>query len=117
MDEEKLGPLTNHYIKLGGNSMIVKAFKNGNFNVKAEELGANLLEDIMYSVELDFQIFGDEGCASNYDMYYPFYNSHTDLLYLILGADVEAYKQGRMVKLVGRELDEDERAELESEVF
>lgn len=87
--------------------MKIKAFKNGNFNVKADETGRELLYDLVNSIELDFTIVGDEGCASNYEMYYPLYNFHTGMLYLVLGQDCENYKQGKTVKIVGRELDED----------
>lgn len=92
--------------------MNIKSFKNGNFNVKAEEKGQELLHDLINSHKLDFTIAGDEGCASNYDMYYPLYNYYTGLLYLVLGKDCEDYKQGKTVKIVGRELDDDEKLEL-----
>ena len=96
--------------------MKIKAFKNGNFNVKSESLGdANLISDLCNSHELDFQIAGDEGCASNYDMYYPLYNHYTGLLYLVLGKDCQDYEQGKTVKLMGRLLTEDEEQELKDE--
>ena len=104
--------------------MIVKRFKNGNFNVKAEagELtgsgsylerdGLELIIDLCNSSELDFMPAGDEGCFGNFDMYYPLYNAYTDMLYLPTGSDCHKYRQGKAVKLYGRPLDQDEREEL-----
>lgn len=93
--------------------MKIVEFKNGNFNVKKENGDADLLQSLLYSAELDFQVAGDEGCASNYDMYYPLYNSYTDKLYLILGSEMASFEEGKTIKLVGRDLSEDERKELE----
>lgn len=95
--------------------MKITTFKNGNFNVKYDENSHDLLDDLVNSIELDFTIAGDEGCASNYDMYYPLYNSYTGLLYLPTGQDCQDYADGLTVKLVGRELDEDELQELKDE--
>ena len=95
--------------------MEIKSFKNGNFNIKSDETGRDLLDDLCNSHELDFQIAGDEGCASNYDMYYPLYNNYTGLLYLVLGKDCQDYKQGKTVKLMGRLLTDDEEQELKDE--
>ena len=104
--------------------MIIKRFKNGNFNVKAEadELtgsgsylerdGLELIIDLCNSAELDFVLAGDEGCAGNWDMYYPLYNAYTDMLYLPTGSDCIAYQEGKTVKLYGRPLDQDEREAL-----
>lgn len=96
--------------------MIIKAFKNGNFNVKSEGAhDSDLISDLCNAHELDFKIAGDEGCAGNYDMYYPLYNHYTDLLYLPTGKDCSDYLAGKTVKLVGRTLDNDEREALEGE--
>ena len=95
--------------------MIIKAFKNGNFNVKRPNLSEGLIYDLIHSHELDFQIAGDEGCASNYDMYYPLYNHYTGLLYLPTGQDCTDYLEGKTVKLVGRVLDEYELESLTEE--
>ena len=95
--------------------MKITAFKNGNFNVKFDEHSHDLLDDLCNSIELDFTIAGDEGCASNYDMYYPLYNHYTGLLYLVTGNQCNLYTAGRTVKLVGRELDADELEELKKE--
>lgn len=96
--------------------MKITAFKNGNFNVKSDSLeDLNLISDLCNDPALDFQIAGDEGAASNYDMYYPLYNHYTGLLYLPTGKDCHNYEQGKTVKLVGRELDEDEIQDLKDE--
>lgn len=95
--------------------MKITTFKNGNFNVKFDENSHDLLDDLCNDHTLDFQIAGDEGCASNYDMYYPLYNHYTGLLYLVLGKDCQDYADGLTVKLIGRKLEDYEREELESE--
>lgn len=95
--------------------MEIVKLENGNFKVSGEGLGYNLLDDLVNSHELDFTIAGDEGCASNYDMYYPLYNHYTGLLYLILGSELTAYEQGEWVLVEGRELDDNDREELERE--
>lgn len=104
--------------------MIIKKFKNGNFNVRADENelissgsylereGFELVIDLCNSIELDFTLAGDEGCFSNWDMYYPLYNAYTDMLYLVTGKDCYKYKQGKTVKLYGRVMDDEEREAL-----
>jgi hypothetical protein len=93
--------------------MKIVAFKNGNFNVKKEDGDFDLLESLIYSAELDFQVAGDEGCATNYDMYYPLYNAYTDKLYLVLGSEMASFEEGKTIKLIGHVLSEDERKEIE----
>lgn len=96
--------------------MKIRKYKNGNFAVKREPdydspldddfgRGLNLVFDLVNSAELDFELAGDEGCADNYDMYYPLYNAYTGLLYLILGADCARYASGEWVHIYGRKLD------------
>ena len=95
--------------------MIIKRFKNGNFNVKHEadyDYSNDLIEQLCNSIELDFMIAGDEGCFGNFDMYYPLYNAYIDRLYLITGSDCTLYQAGKTVKLYGRPLDQDEREAL-----
>lgn len=88
--------------------MNYKQFKNNNFNIKADEPNQNLLEDLCNCGSLDFAISGDEGCASNYEMYYPLINYNTVCEYLVTDTDIERYKQGYTVKLIARELTEEE---------
>lgn len=95
--------------------MKITAFKNGNFNVKRPELSEGLIYDLINDPSLDFTIAGNEGCAGNYDMYYPLYNHYTDMLYLPTGQDCMNYNSHKTVKLVGRPLTEDERKDLEDE--
>ena len=97
--------------------MIIKRFKNGNFNVKYEadyDYSNDLIEQLCNSADLDFTIAGDEGCAGNWDMYYPLYNAYTDMIYLPTGSDCHKYRQGKAVKLYGRPLDEDDREALDN---
>lgn len=94
--------------------MKITVFKNGNFNIKSEEKGEenNLLEDLINSIELDFELAGEEGNAGNYDVYYPLYNHNTGLMYLVYGAELDKYKEGQTIKLIGRELEPYEVTEL-----
>lgn len=91
--------------------MIIKKFKNGNFNVKHEpkyDNSDNLIEQLCNSSELDFMLAGEVGCLGNYSIYYPLYNAHTDLIYVVTGRDCYKYKQGKTVKLYGRVMDTEE---------
>lgn len=97
--------------------MKIKEFKNGNFNVKVDEIEPGFTPDLVFELcnshELDFVIAGDEGCVSNYDMYYPLYNHKTDMLYYPTGNDCQAYAEGKSVKLVGCPITDEERKDLE----
>ena len=92
--------------------MKIKKFKNGNFNIKADNKGAVLLHDLYDSASLDFAPAGDEQTASNYHMAYPMFSHFTGMLYLPTSIDCERYAQGKSVKLVGRPLTDEERTEL-----
>lgn len=92
--------------------MKVTKFKNGNFNVKADEENRELLEDLLNSIELDFTPSGDSGCASNYEMYHPLFNSNTLCEYLILDSDISHYKEGKTVKLIAQPLTDEEIKEI-----
>lgn len=97
--------------------MKIKRYKNGSFLVRREPdfdpplndpdfgNGLNLVFDLVNSAELDFCLAGDEGCAGNYEMYYPLYNAYTGLLYLVLSHDCDRYAQGKSVRLRGYPLD------------
>lgn len=74
----------------------------------SECLEGGLLWDLINSIELDFSIAGDEGCAGNFDMYYPLYNYYSGELFLVLGKDCADYLDGKPVELVGREPDKDD---------
>lgn len=98
--------------------MEIKRFKNTNINIKLDNEERELSTDelffkIVNSYELDFSIPFDSGCASNYEMYHPLYCNYNDRLYLVLDSDLDKLREGKTVKLVGRELDEYEREELE----
>lgn len=90
--------------------MIVNRYEDGTFKVQQEELdksnlidrnGIELIWDLINDISLDFDLAGDEGCASNYEMYYPLYNAHTGLMYLVLDRDLEAYRRGEEITLSG----------------
>lgn len=62
---------------------------------------------------LDFSLAGEDGCLSNYDMYTPLYSFKTDKLYLIPYSESEKWKEGEIIKIYGREIDDEERREIE----
>lgn len=100
--------------------MKIQKFKNGNFAVRREpkydsEIDnegfgrtKNLLFDLLNSAELDFVLAGEEGCAGNYDVFYPLYNYNTGLIYSIYGEDCRRYADGEHVHIYGRKPDESE---------
>ena len=90
--------------------MTVAKYPNGDFRVRMDEYdndillerqGIELIWDLINNVELDFDLAGDQACASNYEMYYPLYNAYTGQMYLILDHDLEAYRRGQEVLLRG----------------
>lgn len=90
--------------------MQINKNSNGDFLVKMDEYdnenlvdrqGIELIWDLINSIELDFDLAGDQACASNYEMYYPLYNAYTGQMYLILDRDLEAYRRGQEVLLRG----------------
>lgn len=62
---------------------------------------------------LDFSLAGEDGCLSNYDMYTPLYSFKTDKLYLIPYSESEKWKEGEIIRIYGREIDDEERKEIE----
>lgn len=62
---------------------------------------------------LDFSLAGEDGCLSNYDMYTPLYSFKTDKLYLIPYSESEKWKEGEIIRIYGREIDDEERREIE----
>ena len=90
--------------------MLVKRYEDGTFKVQQEELdktnladrnGIELIWDLLNDISLDFDLAGDAGCASNYEMYYPLYNAYTGLMYLVLDRELDAYHRGEEVTLYG----------------
>ena len=73
----------------------------------------NLMIALLWELSLDFAIAGEDGCMGNYDMYTPLYSYKTDKLYLILHSEAEKWKEGEIVRIYGREVDEEEREEIE----
>lgn len=93
--------------------MLIKRFKNGNFNAKrepGEELREGVLVHLIQALQdYDCQIFGEEYCLSNYEMAVDMYCYYNDLIIRIpynLLNDLENYKT---VKLYAHAMDECER--------
>lgn len=86
--------------KNSNGDFLVKMDKYDNENL-VDRQGIELIWDLVNSAELDFDIAGDQACAGNFEMYYPLFNAYTRLMYLVLDRDLEAYRQGKRVKLSG----------------
>ena len=94
--------------------MKIVKFKNGNFNVTMEPQfdlddkfslndreGNNLVFMLCNSAELDFrpcETLTDAYCVG---LYVGLYNDNTGKGYFVTGSDMERWKQGKTVKLIG----------------
>lgn len=73
----------------------------------------NLMIALLWELSLDFAIAGEDGCMGNYDMHTPLYNYNNNKLYLIPHSEAEKWKEGEIIRIYGREIDEEERKEIE----
>lgn len=73
----------------------------------------NLMIALLWENSLDFALAGEDGCISNYDMYTPLYSYRTDKLYLIPHSEANKWEEGEIIKVYGREMDEEERKYVE----
>ena len=97
--------------------MKVKRYKNGNFTIqreKDEKLAddENLIIAIAWHVP-DIDLFGESGCAGNFDMYQCFYSCYTDKKYMVLYSQQKDFEEGKVIRVYAEELDEDDREYLE----
>ena len=97
--------------------MKVKRYKNGNFTIqkeKDEKLidDANLIIAIAWHVP-DIDLFGEPGCAGNWDMYQCFYSYYTDKKYMVLYSQQEDFEKGKVIRVYAQDMDKDDRALLE----
>ncbi len=98
--------------------MKVKRYKNGNITIQRitpmKELSLeeqNLLVAIAWHVP-DMELFGEQGCAGNYDMYQYFYNAYTDKKYMVLLSEQEKFEQGKVIKLYAQDMTDEDNIEL-----
>ena len=96
--------------------MIVKKFKNGNYNVKMEKddfSQESTLIDLLWALgEYDCCLFGDEYCLGNaVGMAVDLYDFYTDKLVMIPYSVLDDLEMGKTVKLYARKLDEFDREE------
>lgn len=96
--------------------MIVKKFKNGNYNVKMEKDDFNqesTLVNLLWALgDHDCQLFGDEYCLGNaVGMAVDLYDCYTDKLVRIPYFVLDELETGKTVKLYARKLDEFNREE------
>ena len=97
--------------------MKVRRYKNGNITIQREK-GEKLVDDANLIIAIawhvpDMDLFGEPGCAGNYDMYQCFYNFYTDKKYMVLYSQQEDFEQGKVVRLYAEDLDEEDREYLE----
>lgn len=96
--------------------MIVKRFKNGNFNVKREPgevFHDGALVHLIWALQdYDCQIFGDEYCLGNaIGMAVDMYSYYTDKLIMIPYPLLDDLEAGKTIKLYARNLDKWDREE------
>lgn len=94
--------------------MIVKRFKNGNFNVKMEKEDFNsrdgtLIEVIWTLGNKDCYLFGEEYCLSNWEMAVDMYDCYMDRLVRIPYSVLDDLENGKTIKLYSREMTEEDR--------
>lgn len=96
--------------------MIVKKFKNGNYNVKMElndSNGESTLVNLLWALgEYDCGLFGAEYCLGNaVGMAVDLYDFYTDKLVMIPYSVLDDLEMGKTVKLYARKLNEFDREE------
>lgn len=95
--------------------MLVKRFKNGNFNVKMEGADFNresTLVNLIWALQdYDCNLFGDEYCISNYEMGLDMYCYYTDMIVSIQYRVLEDLENGKTIKLYAHKMDEYEKEE------
>lgn len=96
--------------------MIVKKFKNGNYNVKMEKADfdqESTLINLLWALgDHDCTLFGDEYCLGNaVGVAVDLYDYYTDKLVMIPYFILDDVEKGKTVKLYARNLDEFDREE------
>lgn len=96
--------------------MLVKRFKNGNFNVKMEESDFNresMLVNLIWALqEKDCNIFGEEYCMGNMEMAVDMYCYYNGLIVRIPYSVLDSLESGKTVKLYAHIPDEYEIKEI-----
>lgn len=101
-----------------GNFSMFRFNEDGSFTCKRpEEIECEELESLaialLWETSLDFNLSGEDGCISNYDMYTPLYNSNNGMEYLIPYSDAYKWKQGEEITIYGKLISEEEYIEIE----
>jgi len=90
--------------------MIVKRFKNGNFNVKIdghESPHESTLVNLIWALgDYDCQLFGDEYCISNFEMGVDMYCYYNGMIVSIPYRVLNDLEDGKTVKLYAHNPDE-----------
>lgn len=96
--------------------MIVSRYENGDIEVTAESEDLTGRESlIVYLVwalgDKDIYLFGEEYCVSNWEMAVDFYSAYTGLIYRFCYSLLEELRDGKTIRLYGREMTEDDHEE------
>ena len=90
--------------------MLVKRFKNGNFNVKLEkneELKEGTLIHLIWALnDYDCSLFGEEYCISNYEMGVDMYCYYNDMVVTIPYHVLDELEAGKTIKLYAHKMNE-----------
>jgi hypothetical protein len=96
--------------------MIVNRYENGDIEVTAEledfEGRESLMVYLVWALgDKDTYLFGEEYCVSNWEMAIDFYSAYTGLIYRFCYSLLEELRDGKTVRLYGREMTEGDQEE------
>ena len=96
--------------------MVVNRYENGDIEVTAESEDLTGREPlIVYLIwtlgDKDTYLFGEEYCVSNWEMAVDFYSAYTGLIYRFCYSLLDELRDGKTVRLYGREMTEDDQEE------
>lgn len=98
-------------------------FRNGNINLRIEKEDLEdfkkdqvfFLSDLLWWMNCDF--IGETFCLNNFETGHLIYNSYMDCCYVFAWSDLEQLAKGKTVKLIAKEVTEDNRELIERELY
>ena len=99
-----------------------KRFKNGNFNLKLnqDEITENpdrAMEMILYNLmDNGLQLIGSEFCLNDFEMGCYLYDEFFDKGYIFKFNDIQKAIDGKTIKFIARNINEDDRMEIKEEL-
>lgn len=98
-------------------------FRNGNINLCIEKEDLEdfkkdqvfFLSDLLWWMNCDF--IGETFCLNNFETGHLIYNSYMDCYYIFAWSDLERLAEGKTVKLIAKEVTEDDRELIERELY